>query len=83
MNDLKGNISSIGRTADSIKVRFKNHKSHIKHVGKLVSSHLTGKIKNQKLMITGKTDYVNEEEGLVLAKSAQNVKSCQSFGNFM
>ena len=31
INDLKCKISSIGCTADSMKVRFRNHKSHIKY----------------------------------------------------
>ena len=31
INDITCKISSIGCTADSMKVRFRNHKSHIKH----------------------------------------------------
>ena len=43
VNDLKCKISSIGCTADCMKVRFRNHKSHIKHCKRTceVSSHFT------------------------------------------
>ena len=41
INDLLCKVSSVGCTSDSIKVRFRNHKSHIKHERRTceVSSH--------------------------------------------
>ncbi len=41
INDLKCNLSSVGCTANSLKVRFRNHKSHIKKCRRTceVSSH--------------------------------------------
>ncbi len=43
INDLTCKISSIGCTADSMKVRFRNHKSHIKHARRTceVSTHFS------------------------------------------
>ena len=43
INDLICKISSVGCTSESIKVRFRNHKSHIKHERRTieVSSHFT------------------------------------------
>ena len=43
INDLVCKVSSVGCTSDSIKVRFRNHKSHIKHERRTceVSSHFT------------------------------------------
>ena len=43
INDLVCKVSSVGCTSDSIKVRFRNHKSHIKHYRRTceVSSHFT------------------------------------------
>ena len=43
INDLKCRISSVGCTTYASKVRFRNHKSHIKHCKRTceVSSHFT------------------------------------------
>ena len=63
INDLTCNLSSIGCTADSMKVRFRNHKSHIKHARRTceVSIHFS---ENQGVHTIDKSTYKAYDDSL-------------------
>ena len=63
INDLICNISYIGCTSDSAKIRFGNHKSHIKHGHKTceISKHF---IENQQLHPIDKSSNANYDNSL-------------------
>ena len=63
INDTTCHVSSVGCTADSMKVRFRNHKSHIKHSKRLceVSKHFSD---NQQMHTLDKSSTASYDKSL-------------------